>query len=106
MSNTPSAEEVEKIRQGIMRMRELLDILHARLEEGELAYTRLFAGLSPTDTEGLKEKEIQRLAAYDVLNDRSMITLPALSLRFHMRDLEREFEQLHDNMIAEVEEAE
>lgn len=100
---TPSPQEVEKIRQGIMRMRELLDILHHRLEEGESAYLQLFAGLSPGDTDGLKEKEIQRLAAYDVLKNRTLLTRPALALRLLMRDMEREFEQLHDNVLAEIE---
>ncbi len=100
---TPTPEELEKARQGIMRMRELLDILHERLEEGEQAYARFFDGLSPEATEGLKEKEVQRLAAYNLLNDRSLITSPALHLRFTMRDLERDFEQLHDHFV-EVEE--
>ncbi len=42
-----SSEDVEKARQGIMRMRELLDLLHERLAAGERAYERFFEGLAP-----------------------------------------------------------
>jgi hypothetical protein len=101
----PTPEELEKARQGIMRMRELLDILHERAEEGERAYQRFFAGLSPEDTAGLKEKEVQRLAAYAIVDDRSRIMTPALSMSFTLRELGREFEQIHDNFV-EVEAAE
>ena len=88
-----------------MRMRELLDILHARVDEGERAYQHFFDGLSPEDTAGLKEKEIQRLAAYAIVDDRSQIMTPALHLCFVLRDLANEFEQIHDNFV-EVEEVE
>ncbi len=97
-----SPEELEKARQGIMRMRELLDILHERLEEGERAYQQFFDGLSPEDTAGLKEKEMQRLAAYAVVDDRSRIMTPALHLCFVLRDLGSEFEQIHDNFVEEI----
>ena len=99
----PTPEELEKARQGIMRMRELLDILHARVDEGERAYDRFFVGLSPEDTAGLKEKEIQRLAAYAIVDDRSEIMTPALHLCFVLRDLANEFEQIHDNFVVEEE---
>ncbi len=98
---TPTPEELEKARQGIMRMRELLDILRARVDEGERAYQQFFAELSPEDTAGLKEKEIQRLAAYAIVDDRSQIMNPALHLCFVLRDLANEFEQIHDNFVVE-----
>ena len=36
-------EQYEKTRQGVMRLRELLDLMREQLEEGERAYERLFA---------------------------------------------------------------
>lgn len=101
MMTTPTPEQVEKARQGIMRMRELLDFLRMHLEMGEKAYARLFEGLSAEDIEGLKEKEVQRLAAYNVIRDRTLITNPALGMRFNMRDLEHAFEELHDHFVVE-----
>lgn len=96
-------ENVEKTRQAIMRLRELLDIMRAELERGEAAYADLFAALNPDDTRDLREKEIQRLAAIAILDDTSPLSDAALHLRFATRSLERDFEQIYDNLMTEVE---
>ncbi len=98
MSNS---EEVEKARQAIMRFRELLDIMRAQLEEGERAYTRLFANRSAEEKATLKEKELQGRAALDLLDDPSALGKAAIEMRFAARNLERDFEQLYDNIMAE-----
>lgn len=97
-------ENVEKTRQAIMRLRELLDLMRDELEQGEAAYADLFATLSPDDIHGLKEKEIQRLAAIAILDDTSALSDVALHLRFAARTLERDFEQIYDNLMTEPEE--
>ncbi len=94
------AEQIEKLRQGIMRLRELLDLLRADLETGEQAYARLFADCTPEDRATLKEKDLQRQAALALLDNSSPLRDAALHLRFAARNLERDFEQLHDNLIA------
>lgn len=97
-------ENVEKTRQAIMRLRELLDLMRDELEQGEAAYADLFATLTPDDIHGLKEKEVQRLAALAILDDTSALSDAALHLRFATRSLERDFEQLYDNLMTELEE--
>lgn len=101
MTNT---EQIEKLRQGIMRLRELLDLLHAELDEGEQAYVRLFADCSPEDRATLKEKDLQRQAALSLVDDSSPLRDAALHLRYVARNLERDFEQLHDNLLPADEE--
>lgn len=97
-------ENVEKTRQAIMRLRELLDLMRDELDQGEAAYADLFASLSPDDIHGLKEKEVQRLAAIAILDDTSALSDAALHLRFAARNLERDFEQIYDNLMTEPEE--
>lgn len=94
-------ESIEKTRQAIMRFRELLDILTARLAEGEAAYTQFFAECSPEDVATLREKELQLRAAYTLVENPTPIGDAAALMRWVMRDLERDFEQLHDNVMAE-----
>jgi hypothetical protein len=103
-----NSEQVEKTRQAIMRLRELLDLMRAQLEEGEAAYAQLFASLNPDDIRDLNEKEVQRLAALAILDDTSAASGTALSdaalnLRLAARNLERDFEQLYDNLMTEYE---
>lgn len=93
-------EHVEKSRQAIMRMKELLEILRVRLEEGEQAYDALFTSLSPEDL-ALREKDRQTKAAYLLLEDPERFSRAVLHMRFTMRDLERDFEQLYDNLPGE-----
>lgn len=93
------AEYLEKARQAIMRFRELLDIMQQQVQEGEEAYTRLFAALDPAETNGLAVKEIQRLAAYDVVADPEPLRRAALHQGFSCRNMERDFTQIHDALF-------
>lgn len=95
----PLPEEHEKARQAIMRFRELLDIMRMHLEEGEQAYRQLFAHLPP-EAEGLPEKERQALVARSVVEDSTALRRAALQLRFDARDMERAFEEVHDNLVT------
>ena len=45
----PTSEEIEKVRQEIMRFRELLNIMRQNLDDGERAYTQLFSNCSSED---------------------------------------------------------
>lgn len=92
-------EQVEKMRQAVMRLRELLDIMGGQLAEGERAYAKLFANLNPEESASLKEKERQGLAALELLDDPAALADVALHLRLVSRDLERDFEQLYDNVM-------
>jgi hypothetical protein len=97
-------EQVEKMRQAVMRLRELLDIMGGQLAEGERAYAKLFARLNPEETATLKEKERQGLAALQLLDNPTALADAALNLRFVTRELERDFEQLYDNIMYQSEE--
>ncbi len=92
-------EQIERLRQGIMRFRELLDILTERVAEGERSYAQLFADCSPEEMETLAEKELQRRAAIHLFDDPSKLGDAATHLRFVCREFEREFEQVHDNVM-------
>lgn len=96
-------EQVEKMRQAVMRLRELLDIMSGQLAEAERAYAGLFAHLAPEAVASLKEKERQGLAALQLLDDSSPLADAALNLRFVTRELERDFEQLYENIIYQPE---
>ncbi|HLU08891.1 MAG TPA: hypothetical protein VK003_04435 [Oceanobacillus sp.] len=94
-------EKIEQTRQAIMRIRELLDILKHEVEQGEERYKQLFAQLTPEQMATLKEKDLQLQAAYYHVEDPTAIADTALQLRFVCRNLERDFEQIHDNLMAE-----
>ncbi|MEP7293749.1 MAG: hypothetical protein ABI835_18320 [Chloroflexota bacterium] len=101
MSGMVDPEKLEKTRQAVMRMRELLDIMRAQLEEGEQDYVQLFSTQTADDVKNLKEKERQGLAALELLDDPSSLAKSALHMRFFARELERDFEQLYDNLMTE-----
>jgi hypothetical protein len=94
-------EHLEKARQAIMRYRELLDLMHQELKTAETYYTRLFDNCSDEDKATLPDKELQRRAAHDVIADPKPLQDAALHMRFVSRDFEREFENVHDNLIFE-----
>lgn len=98
MQEIHDEDTLEKARQGIMRLRELLDITRLHLDEGEAIYAELFAELTP-DQLALKEKERQREAAHHVLHDPATIKRAVTHMQFHARDLERAFEDLY-NIIS------
>lgn len=93
-----SQDEIEKVRQAIMRFRELLDLMQTQLEAGEQAYARLFDG---HDTTGMKEKDAQWLIAEQIVDDTEALKRAALTMQFEARNMEREFEALYGNLITE-----
>ena len=92
-------EKIERTRQAIMRYRELLDIMRGQLEEGEDLYRRMFDGCNPEDIAALKEKDRQLHAAYSLFEDPTSIGDAALHMAFTARNLERDFHQIHDNVM-------
>lgn len=92
-------EQIERTRQAIMRYHELLDIMRGQLEEGETLYRRMFDGCSPEVLAGLKEKDQQLQAAYTLFEDPTSIGDAALHMAFTARNLERDFHQIHDNVM-------
>jgi hypothetical protein len=91
-----NAENIEKVRQGIMRFRELLDIMQGNLDDGNHAYQQLFARCSPEELQGLKEKDQQTVLAQKILDDRKPLGDAILRARFDAREMERAFEELYN----------
>ncbi len=52
----------------------------------------------------LKEKELQRVAATHIVDDPTALADAVLHMRFVGRNMERDFEHLYDNVMAEEEE--
>jgi hypothetical protein len=88
-------ENVEKVRQEIMRFRELLDLMRGKLEDGEQAYTQLFAKCNPEDVQRLKTKDLQWKAAELNIDDLAPLSRAVGRMRFEAHNLERDFEELH-----------
>ena len=97
---TLDAEQLETARQAIMRFRELLDLMRYNWEEANQAYEQLFANVSPEDRQTLREKDQQKVAAQDVVADATALSQAALHMRLHARNMERDFEQLYNNVVA------
>ncbi|MFN8417733.1 MAG: hypothetical protein U0528_00565 [Anaerolineae bacterium] len=95
-------EHIEKVRQEVMRFRELLNIMRLRLDEGERAYDNLFAKRSAEEKSTLKEKDLQWRVAEQLIADdeETLLRDAALHMRFHARDLERAFEELYNISIT------
>lgn len=96
-------ENVEKVRQEIMRFRELLNIMRLRLDENERAYGQLFANIPPEDMNTMKEKDLQGKVAQEIMGNLEPLSKAVLKARFGARDLERSFEELY-NIIVTVQE--
>lgn len=97
-----NAEHLEKVRQEIMRFRELLNIMRLKLDEGERTYARLFATYLPNPPEGLKEKDRQGLLARHILethDERTPLRDAVMKVRFDAHELERAFEEFY-NLVA------
>ena len=95
-----SREEIEKVRQEIMRFRELLNISRARLDDAERAYAGLFSICSPEDKQTLKEKDLQWKAAEVLVEDVKPLAHAVGQARFNARELHRAFEELHDIVLT------
>lgn len=92
------AERVEKIRQAVMRYRELLDLLTGHLADAERAYAALFDGIPAEVLAALPEKQRQGEAAKRALDDLDPLRRSVLDARFNMREIEKGFEELHDRV--------
>lgn len=95
-------DQIEKVRQAIMRFRELLDQLKIRLANGERAYDSFFKDLPADQHATLPHKLLQREAAILALQDLEPLRRAVLHLQFEMRDLEHGFEHLYENIAPEA----
>ncbi len=95
-----NSDEIEKVRQAVMRFRELLNIMRARLDDGERAYARLFAHLPADEIATLKEKDAQWKLAETMIGDTTTLARAVGMMRFEARTLEQGFEELHDIITA------
>lgn len=93
-------EDIEKVRQEIMRFRELLNIMRQKLESGERAYNKLFSNFSPEEMQGIKEKDLQWKLAEQIIDDLSPLEKAVMQSRFDARELEKAFEELYDIIAA------
>lgn len=98
-----SSDELERMRQQIMRFRELLDIMRVNLQEGDAVYAKLFSDRSIEVTTGKKEKDLQGELAAILIADREPLRRAVMQMRFDSRELERAFEELHDLIAASQE---
>lgn len=89
-------EDIEKVRQEIMRFRELLNVMRERLGDGERAYSQLFAQCLPGDMKTMKEKDLQWQVAEQIIDDLTPLRNGAMRARYDARELERAFEELYD----------
>lgn len=98
---TYNTEDIEKVRQAIMRFRELLDIMRLHLVEAERAYEGLFAKYGPDQSEGMEVKKIQWAIAERIVHDPKDLTTAVMQTRFDARELEKAFEELYDKLIPD-----
>ncbi len=93
-------EKIERVRQEIMRFRELLHIMRQKLEAGERAYAQLFSNCSPEDMKALKEKDLQKMVALQIIDDLTPLRKAVMQTRYDARSLEQAFEELDDIVAA------
>ncbi len=93
-------EEIEKVRQEIMRFNELLHIMRRKLEYAERAYTRLFENCDPEDVKNLKEKDLQWKVAEQLVHDLSPLSIAVVQAQFDAREMERAFEELYNIIVT------
>lgn len=94
-------EHIEKMRQAVMRLHELLEIMRHEVGKGDAAYQALFAHLTP-DELLLPYKQQQHVIAEMMLDtSRQPLADIAIGMRLHSRDFEREFEALYNNIISD-----
>jgi hypothetical protein len=95
-----STEQIEKVRQEIMRFHELLGIMREKLEDGERAYAKLFASVPASELEGLREKDQQGRLAQTLIDDLTPLSNAVIRARFDAHELERAFEELYDIIVT------
>jgi hypothetical protein len=93
------SEKTEKVRQAIMRWRELLDILEACRQQSEANYQSLFERLSPNERATLKEKDQQWTIAAQLVDDPEQLKRALLKIRLSLRGLERDFDETYNNLV-------
>ena len=96
-------EEIEKVRQEIMRFRELLNIMRDKLQYGERVYEGLFSGFSPDEKKVVKEKDLQWKLAEGMVSDTSRLAQAVIQMQYYSREMERDFDELY-NIILTVSE--
>ncbi len=96
-------DDIEKVRQEIMRFRELLDIMRQKLEDGDRAYTQLLAKYSVGDAKTLKHKDLQWKVAERIIHDLAPLSKAVMRARFDARELEHNFEELYDIIVSSPE---
>ena len=99
-------DQIEDVRQEIMRFRELLNIMRLKLDESERAYEQLFASVPPETLTNLKEKDRQWKLAEQMVDDTSVLRKAVGNARFNAREMERAFEELHDIIVTHEQEIE
>jgi len=93
-------EKVEKVRQAIMRYRELLNIMRLKVEQGERRYNQLFAGISEEEVKNTKEKDLQRKVALQILEDVSPLTKAVLQSQYDAREMHQAFDELYNIILT------
>lgn len=96
-------EQIERIRQAIMRYRELLDIMQGQLDEGDRLYRRLIVQHAPKNAAEMREKEIQWHVAEQIVDDPEALKVAVQHMKFALYQMERDFEQVLDILTAEPE---
>jgi hypothetical protein len=99
---TLSNEDIERVRQQVMRLRELLTLIGGSVAAGERAYARLFAACSDDDRKTLGVKQLQGKVAVQLLTAGDLVPLreAVLALRLEARSLERSFEEVYDLIVS------
>lgn len=90
-------EEIEKVRQEIMRFRELLNIMRKNLDDGERNYAALFSNVSSEEMKAMKKKDLQRKVAEEIIGDASQFSRlrkSVSSLWFNTHNLEKALDEL------------
>ena len=100
MTSSDNVEAIEKVRQEIMRFKELLGVMRRNLEHGERAYAQLFASFSPEEIADTKEKDLQWNLAQNIVDDVSALDRAAGQMHFYARNLEHAFEELHGIIVS------
>ena len=96
-------DDIEKVRQEIMRFRELLDVMRQKLDDGDRAYTQLLSKYSAEDAKTLKHKDLQWKVAEQIIHDLAPLSKAVMRARFDARELERNFEELYDIIVSSPE---
>jgi hypothetical protein len=96
------ADQIERLRQAMMRWRELLEIMQARLTHSQAAYDALLATLPAERRAQLKEKEQLWEVAQHLLESGQTEPLQRaiLKMQFANRDLERAFEEIYNHLVS------